>query len=179
MWCPDSEAVGTYGGRRGVSGGVSAETMTVPGGTAHLAWRRLAAAVCGARIAALDSSLDSGWQSAAAGNGEARRSRGGGARAVAWAAALCSDRGHGTLGHGAGRNGSRSERGAFMAQARWQCRPGQPIRAPTSRPHTLALFLFQKYSKITFRRRKNGYKVRKNLRKFLKVGNQIQNTFHH
>jgi hypothetical protein len=49
MRCMDSEAMGTYREQRGVSGGVSTETMTAPVGIAHLARRGLAAAACGAR----------------------------------------------------------------------------------------------------------------------------------
>jgi hypothetical protein len=71
--------VGTCGERRGVSGGVSAEMMMAPGSTAHLAWRGAdAAAACDARTAVVDGSLGSGRQSAAAGNGEARRCARGG-----------------------------------------------------------------------------------------------------
>jgi hypothetical protein len=47
--------------------------------------------------------------------------------------------------------------GAFMARARWQCHPGQPIWAwcvaawpLKGGPHTSALFLFEKFSKIAF-----------------------------
>jgi hypothetical protein len=41
-----------------------------------------------------------------------------------------------------------------------------------------AIFQFLKTSKITFLHKKNRYKVRKNLRKFMEVGNEIWNTFH-
>jgi hypothetical protein len=65
-------------------------------------------------------------------------------------------------------------------------RPGQPIRARrpmtewlTGGSHSSALFPFSKILENSFPHKKNRYKVRKNLRKFLKVGNQIWNTFHH
>jgi CelD/BcsL family acetyltransferase involved in cellulose biosynthesis len=41
-----------------------------------------------------------------------------------------------------------------------------------------AIFQFPKTSKIPFLRKKNRYKVRKNLRKIMEVGNEIWNTFH-
>jgi hypothetical protein len=41
-----------------------------------------------------------------------------------------------------------------------------------------AIFQFQKTSKITFPHNKNRYKVRKNLGKFMEVGDEIWNTFH-
>jgi hypothetical protein len=40
------------------------------------------------------------------------------------------------------------------------------------------IFQFQKTSQITFPHKKNRYKVRKNLRKFMEVGNEIWNIFH-
>jgi hypothetical protein len=40
-----------------------------------------------------------------------------------------------------------------------------------------AIFQFQKTSKITFPHKKNRYKVRKNLSKFMEVGDEIWNTF--
>jgi hypothetical protein len=46
----------------------------------------------------MDGGLSSRWQSAVAGDGEAQRSRSGGARVVAWAAALRSDSGRGSFG---------------------------------------------------------------------------------
>jgi hypothetical protein len=49
MWCMNSEAAGTCRERRGVSSGVSVETMTAPGSTAHLAQRGPAAAADGSR----------------------------------------------------------------------------------------------------------------------------------
>jgi hypothetical protein len=48
----------------------------------------------------------------------------------------------------------------------------------TNGPQVTELFQFQKTSKITFPHKKNRYKVRKNLRKFLEVVNEIWNTFH-
>jgi hypothetical protein len=71
----DSEVAGTCGEWRGVSSGVSAETMMVPGGTAHLARCGPVAAVCGAQTAAVNGSLGSGRHSAAAGDGEVQRGR--------------------------------------------------------------------------------------------------------
>jgi hypothetical protein len=62
-----------YGEQRGLSCGVSAEIMTAPGGTAHLAWRGPAVLECGSRAMAVDGSLGSGRQSVAAGDGEAWR----------------------------------------------------------------------------------------------------------
>jgi hypothetical protein len=48
----------------------------------------------------------------------------------------------------------------------------------TDEPHAAEIFQFQKTSKITFLHKKNRYKVRKNLRKFVEEGNEIWNTFH-
>jgi hypothetical protein len=118
----DSEATGTYGEWRGVSGGIRAETMMAPGDTAHLAWHGLAAAACDARTVAVDGSLGCGRQSVAAGDEEARRSRGGGARAVAWATALRSDTGE-------LQTRGRSERIYTRAHGIGQHRPAQPIGA--------------------------------------------------
>jgi hypothetical protein len=66
----------------------------------------------------------------------------------------------------------------------WQCRPDQPILARlvaasplTIRPHMSVIFQFQKTSKITFPHKKNRYKVRKNLRKFMEVGNEFGTLF--
>jgi hypothetical protein len=48
----------------------------------------------------------------------------------------------------------------------------------TDGPHATEIFQFQKTSKITFPHKKNRYKVRKNLRKFMEVRNDTWNTFH-
>jgi hypothetical protein len=45
-------------------------------------------------------------------------------------------------------------------------------------PH-VSTFPFSEILKNSFPHKKNRYKLRKNLRKFLKVGNRIWNTFHH
>jgi hypothetical protein len=79
----------------------------------------------------------------------------------------------------------RSDTGRLYGAARQQCRPGQPIRVRrvaawplTGGPHMSAIFQFQKTSQITFLHKKNRYKVRKILIKFMEVGNLIWNTFH-
>jgi hypothetical protein len=41
-----------------------------------------------------------------------------------------------------------------------------------------AIFQFQKTSQITFPHKKNRYKVRKILIKFMEVENEVWNTFH-
>jgi hypothetical protein len=51
-------------------------------------------------------------------------------------------------------------------------------KSPTGGPHASVIFKFQKNSKIAFRSKKNRYKVRKNMGKFMKVGNPIWNTFY-
>jgi hypothetical protein len=56
--------------------------------------------------------------------------------------------------------------------------PGTEETPLTGGPHVSAIFQFQKTSKITFPHKKNRYKVRENLRKFMEVGNDIWNTFH-
>jgi hypothetical protein len=75
--------------------------------------------------------------------------------------------------------------GRLYGAVRQQCRPGQPIRVRrvaawplTGGPHMSAIFQFQKTSQITFSHKKNRYKVRKILIKFMEVGNPIWNTFH-
>jgi hypothetical protein len=95
--------------------------------------------------------------------------------------------------------GHSAVRTAPLWRGAWQCRPCQrsvaqhmapggrcrltggpasasgPLRSGT---HAIAIFLIQKTSKINFLHKKNRYKVREDLRKFLKVGNEIRNTFH-
>jgi hypothetical protein len=50
--------------------------------------------------------------------------------------------------------------------------------ATDMRPHMSANFKYQKNSKISSPHEKNRYKVRKNLGKFMELGNLIWNTFH-
>jgi hypothetical protein len=70
----------------------------------------------------------------------------------------------------------------------WHVVPGG-AEAPTGGPRrgnrqltdgslVSAIFQFQKTSKITFPHKKNRYKVRKNLGKFMEVEDEIWNTFH-
>jgi hypothetical protein len=151
-----------------VNGGISAETMTAPGGIAHLARRRPAVMMCGARTAVVDGSLGSEWQSAAAGNGEVRRSRGRGACAVVWAAALRSDRGRCPLRHGGasdtGPVGMGRLYGAGVTAVPPRvANPGAvhgSLAADKWTPHVSA-FPFSKILKNSFSHKKNGCKVSK------------------
>jgi hypothetical protein len=52
------------------------------------------------------------------------------------------------------------------------------LAADKRAPH-VSVFPFSEILKNSCPHKKNRYKVRKNLRKFLKVGNHIWNTFHH
>jgi hypothetical protein len=111
-----------------------------------------------------------------------RRGGGGGARAAARAAALRSDSGAWRLrtearGHGAGRpvgHGAPLWRGVTAVPPRaanlGAARGGL---ATDRRPHMSANFKYRKNLKIFSLHRKDRYNVRKNLEKFMEVGNPI------
>jgi hypothetical protein len=74
----------------------------------------------------------------------------------------------------------RSDTERLYGATRQQCHPGQPIRVwrvaawpLTGGPHMSANFKYQKNPKISSLTRKIRYKVRKNLGKFMEVGNPI------
>jgi hypothetical protein len=127
------------GGAAGPSGNVSAETMTVPGGMAHLARRRQAAAACGARTTL------SAW---GAQTREELRTRGlvGMVRLYGTGAMALPPR---AANPGVARGGLAADK-----------------RAPY-----VSDFPFSEILENSFPLKKNRYKVRKNLRKFLKIGN--------
>jgi hypothetical protein len=85
-----------------------------------------------------------------------------------------------------GRSDTAGRTRCLYGAARQQCRPGQPIRVRrvaawplTGGPHMSGIFQFQKTSPIAFPHKKNRYKVRKILIKFMEVGNPIWNTSHY
>jgi hypothetical protein len=122
-----------------------------------------------------------------------RHGGGEGARAAARAAALrsdalgqrdvaASDRGARTRGRsdtGPGGHGAPLWHGATAVPPR-AANPGVAScgLAADMRPHMSANLKYQKNSKISSPHKKNRYKVRKNLRKLMEVGNPIWNTFH-
>jgi hypothetical protein len=80
--------------------------------------------------------------------------------------------------------GRRSEPAFYPHACDGQCRPKQPIGARhratlwlTRWVPLVSPFPFSEILENSFSHKKNRYKVRKNLRKFRKVGNQIWNTF--
>jgi hypothetical protein len=101
-------------------------------------------------------------------------------------ARTCSDSGAWWLrtearGHGAGRpvgHGVPLWHGATAAPSR-AANPGAAHGglATDRRPHMSEYFKYRKNPKISSLHRKNRYKVRKNLGKFMEVGNPIWNTF--
>jgi hypothetical protein len=84
------------------------------------------------------------------------------------------------FGHGAGRNG-RLYGAVTTATLPRVANPGTTrggLAADRRAPHVCA-FSFLEILKNSFPHKKSRYKVKKNLRNFLKVGNQVWNTFHH
>jgi hypothetical protein len=124
-------------------------------------------------------SLTSGRQSTVAGDREARRSRSRGARAMAWAAALRSDSGRGSFGQpplGPGYNCAGWKQGTpptTASQGMARSSLENDMRAPCGRfPR------FKNKPLNCFPCDKNRYNVRKNPGNFVKVENEIWNTFH-
>jgi hypothetical protein len=98
---------------------------------------------------------------------------------------LRTRRGRGGSTGPVGRSDTAGRTRCLYGAARQQRRPGQPIRVRrvaawplTGGLHMSGIFQFQKTSNITFPHKKNRYKVRKILIKFMEVGNPIWNTFH-